>query len=418
MTALTSLAPIATDCSLRTIRSLGDRLVRLLRPLRILDAIRWSREVEEAFFASRGERLPKVDRESYTHRPLGFDPTTSHRAITELEQQIARKLSYDHPAARLMLHRCQQGHAVIDLLLARGTSAFATLSAQLFGNSHDLDRSMLQLGKNANALLADHELRMEPRTLDAERCAHLLAERLSAYFGRSIEGSSTVKVLVTETLEADAAVGGDWIKIRRGARFHLRDVRLLEVHEGWVHMATSLNARLHPLGMILSRPLPASACTQEGLAVWTEILAFASHPRRLTLLAGRVEAVAMAEAGADFLEVYRFFLQRGLEEREAYRQSVRVFRGCLPDQGAFTKDLAYARGYAEVGRCLRDSLVNNRTKDLSLLFTGKVSVEDLPLIQELVEMGLLAPAHYIPPPYADARALAAILLCLLPPHAA
>jgi uncharacterized protein (TIGR02421 family) len=411
----TELPPAAEEPpgSRHAARALGDRLTMLLRPLRILDAVRWGKEVEEAFFSAGCRELPPVTRDSYLRRPLGFDPGRARRALADLARQITRKLGRDDPAARLLHRRCRQGRHIIDLLQARGTPAFADASARLYGTSRDplpsgprtLRELAGPLGGHAAGLADDEELAAEERRMGADACARLLAERLGAYFGKP------VTVLVTGALEATAAVRGDWLKVRRDARFNLRDVRLLEVHEGWVHLGTSRNARANALGPILGRALPGSASTQEGLAVWTEVLAFASHPARLRLLAGRVEAVAMAEEGADFLEVYRFFAGPGLPERDAYQQAVRVFRGGLPAGGAFTKDLAYARGFAEVGHFLGEAVAQKRMKQIPLLFCGKVGLADLPDLVELAQAGLVERPRLLPPPFADARALAAWLCC-------
>jgi uncharacterized protein (TIGR02421 family) len=392
-------------------RGLADRLARLLRPLRVLEAVRWGKDVEEAFFAAGCRELPRVDRDRYLCRPLSFDAAHTLQALADLARHITRSLGKNHAAARLLLRRCRQALDVLDLLDARGTSDFPVAAARLYGNSRDrlasgartLRELADHLGDHADTLAEDDDLAPEARTLGADACAELLAERLGAYFGQP------VTVSVTEALEANAAVCGGWLKVRRGARFNLRDVRLLEVHEGWVHLGTSRNASAHALGPVLARALPESATTQEGLAVWTELLAFASTPARLRLLAGRVEAIALAEDGADFLEVFRYFAASGLDQRDAYQQAARVFRGGLPTAGPFPKDLAYARGFAEVGGFLRDAVRRRQTKLIPLLFCGKVSLADLPDLAELAAAGLVQRPRLLPPPFADVRALAAWL---------
>ena len=67
-----------------------------------------------------------------------------------------------------------------------------------------------------------------------------------------------------------------------------------------------------------------------------EILAFVSHPARLRRLAQRAEAVALAEEGADFLDVYHHFAGQGCEARDAYRRAV-------------AKDPAYRTPYRHAG---------------------------------------------------------------------
>src|SRR5207237_4268974 len=146
-----------------------------------------------------------------------------------------------------------------------------------------------------------------------------LSARLGAYFG---EGAA-VRVQLSDGIVADSAAGSDYIKIRHDARFTPREVRLLEVHEGWVHLGTTLNGLSQPVCTFLSKGPPSSTITQEGLAVITEIFAFASHPARVRRLTNRIEGVAMAETGATFLEVYRYFLAEGYNSRQSYHHTTR-----------------------------------------------------------------------------------------------
>src|SRR5262249_58813823 len=119
-------------------------------------------------------------------------------------------------------------------------------------------------------------------------------------------------------------------KIRDSARFTPREVRLLEVHEGWVHVGTTLNGETQPVCTFLSKGPPSSTVTQEGLAVITELLAFASHPGRLRRLTNRIEGVATAEAGANFLEGHRFFLEEGDDRPASYHHPMPILRASLP----------------------------------------------------------------------------------------
>src|SRR5207302_5751496 len=131
----------------------------------------------------------------------------------------------------------------------------------------------------------------EEESINAPQAVDLLSTRLSDYFG----DRALVRVQIADGLTADAAAGCDYLKIRGDARFTPREVRLLEVHEGWVHLGTTLNGQLQPVCTFLSKGPPCSTMTQEGLAVLTEILAFASHPGRVRRLTNRIEGVALAE---------------------------------------------------------------------------------------------------------------------------
>src|SRR5262249_50812833 len=150
------------------------------------------------------------------------------------------------------------------------------------------------------------------------------------------------------------------------------------VHEGWVHLGTTRNGQRQPICTFLSKGPPSSTVTQEGLAVLTEILSFASYPARVRRLAHRVEGVARAESGADFLDVYRFFLEEGYEPRTSYRHTMRLFRGSLPvGCGPFTKDLSYSKGFVHLYNFLRLAATRGMVRRVPLLFCGKTSLDDI-----------------------------------------
>ena len=120
----------------------------------------------------------------------------------------------------------------------------------------------------------------------------------------------------------------------------------------------------------------------------------------------RVEGVHRAESGADFLEVYRFFLDQGYEDHDSYHQTVRIFRGSLPKRGGpFTKDLSYIRGFVLVTNYLRDVLKRGLYQAVALLFSGKTNLGDLDTLCQLANEGLVAQPRFLPPPFADLAGL-------------
>jgi hypothetical protein len=122
--------------------------------------------------------------------------------------------------------------------------------------------------------------------------------------------------------------------------------------------------------------------------------------------------VALAEAGADFLEVYRHFVSAGSTPGESYQLAARVFRGSLPRGGGpFTKDLAYSRGLVELAAFLRQTIGQGQARRIPLLFCGKVSLAEMPALAQLADEGLLVGPRHLPPPFADLRGLCAWLCC-------
>jgi uncharacterized protein (TIGR02421 family) len=226
--------------------------------------------------------------------------------------------------------------------------------------------------------------------------------RLSRYF----KDPAAVRIAIDDRLQADAVAASGCIRLKANARFTPWDVDTLEIHEGWVHVATTLNARGQEFCSFLTRATASATITQEGLAVVAESLAGALHAGRARRLRDRVQAIRMAEQGGDFLDVYRYFLEASQAPRESYRQAVRVFRGSLPRGiGPFTKDLSYVRGFLDVADLIRTDLAEGRVSRIPLLFAGKTSIHDLPDLSSLADRDLLVPPRFVPPQFCNSRFL-------------
>jgi uncharacterized protein (TIGR02421 family) len=216
-----------------------------------------------------------------------------------------------------------------------------------------------------------------------------------------------VHVIESDGIVADAAAGSDYIKLRKNALFSERDLRGLEAHEGWVHVGTTLNGRQQPICTFLSKGTPSATITQEGLAVFIEVVSFNSHPVRLRRIADRIRAIHLAEHGATFMDIFELLCGEGRSREEAYTAAVRVFRGSTPDGGPFTKDLAYSKGFVLVYNFIRLAVRRGRLDRIPLLFCGKLAIEDMGAIAQLVDEGLVVGPAYLPPPLVDLNALTA-----------
>jgi uncharacterized protein (TIGR02421 family) len=394
------------------VRSLSDRLVEAQRPIRILDAIKWDDDIERAFFAQGCRELPPVTRDYYHSKPLPFDPEKKLTELHTIERDIRRQLGEFNAPGQIMARMCQEYREVVHMLTHRGTTTFAEISERLYGSSSDSfhagDPNLVDLGHMMSDILDNlsHEAIFghEEATLDAQQAVETLSTRMKDYFGDAGE----VRVRLSDGIVADAAAGSDYIKIRNSAHFTPREIRLLEVHEGWVHLGTTLNGADQPVCTFLSKGPPSSTITQEGLAVISEIFAFASHPGRVRRLSNRIEGVAMAEGGANFLDVYRYFLEEGYDSRESYQHTMRIFRGSLPEAcGPFTKDLCYSKGFVLIYNYIRLAVSRGMLRRVPLLFCGKAALCDIKTIAQMVDEGLVTPPRFVPPAFADLNALSA-----------
>jgi uncharacterized protein (TIGR02421 family) len=396
------------------VRALSERVVAAQRGIRVLDAIKWGEDVQAAFYASDCRELPKVDVDYYQRTPLAYDPVDARAAFRDIRRDIAAQLGRANPAGRLMDRMCDEYCEVLELLAARGTPAFGEISKHLYGSASDA----FHAGGPSVSDLADsldRALRAIDESAFLDRTAHdiptpdavaQLQQRLDRIFS---EPGSRVRVTESDGIVADAAAGSDYIKLRKDVQFSERDLRVLEAHEGWVHVGTTLNGQRQPFCTFLAKGTPSTTITQEGLALLVEILAGVSHPTRLRRITDRVHAIARAEAGANFVEVFDAMIARGRTRDEAYTTTVRVFRGSTAEGGPFTKDLAYHKGFVSIYSFMQIAVRRGRLDRIPLLFCGKLKLEDVGTLSDLVEQRLVVPPLYLPPPVADLNGLSAWL---------
>jgi len=400
---------MAADVDLEVVRDLSDALVEAQKPILILNSVKWTDDVREQFFADNAGSQPNVDQDFYTEeRGLRFDAEDKRAELRSIGGRIENSLGTS-AIGELLTGRIHGYLSVIDMLTARGTSDFSEISAQLYGSVDDHlhadGPSLAELGEVLDSALANiSNSRWEPpedRCYTAAEGVQILTERLTP-----ICGLHEITVKLDDGIVADAAAGSDYIKLREDATFSERSLRVLEVHEGWVHVATSINGRRQPWCTFLAKGTPAQTVTQEGLAVFTEITTLSSTPTRLRKISRRMQAIAMAQDGATFIDVYRWMLERGLDADDAWTSSMRVFRGSTPTLGPFTKDLVYGRGFVEVYNVIRLAARLGRLELLPLLFVGKLSVDELGLVAGLHDEGVISDPSILPPSMRDVTALA------------
>jgi len=389
---------------------LAQRVLDAQRPIRILQALRWTPEVEEQFLRSRQRELPRV---TYAD-DLGFDPGAKLREFEEILRDAERELGKRDRLGQILRTTADEYRTVVQMLTLRGTRGFYDLSRRLYGSPKD----KLPDGKTTvrdmgfvlyDLLTAIGGERLGPserRDITAEMAALELNARFDRFFG-----GASIRVQVDDSLLADAAAGSDYVKIRSGATFSKSDLDILEAHEGWVHVATSLNGQAQPVARWLAKGPPRTTAVQEGLAALVEIFTFRSTPRRAKKLNDRILAVDKAEDGASFLDVFEWYRTEGYPEEECFQNAHRVFRGGLVEGGApFTKDACYCKGIALNYAFMRAALQQDRPALIPFLFVGKVAHEDIPVLHAHVTDGIVRPPPYLPPIFDNMNGLA-VWLC-------
>jgi uncharacterized protein (TIGR02421 family) len=397
------------------VSQLAARIVEAQRPIRVLQALRWDDAIEEQFHKGKQREMPRVDVSYYEGVELGFDPREKIDEFERIARDIEDGLGEGDAVGRIMATTALEYRDVVRMLVARGTPQFYSWSRKLYGSPKDKfpdGRSTVRdLGQLLYGILTNvdewsgalHSYSPTySRTIDATEAARQLGERLADYFG-----DVHVPVEADEVILADAAAGSDYVKVRSGAKFSQRDIDILEVHEGWVHVATSLNGQAQPVAKWLAKGPPRTTAVQEGLAALLEMFTFRTYPRRARRLNDRVLAVDKAEDGASFLDVFEWFRTEGYEEDECFHNTRRIFRGGVVDGGApFTKDACYCKGVVLNYSFVRSAIQHDRVDLVPFLFVGKVAHEDVPILARRVADGVVRPPKYLPPMFRDLNGLA------------
>ena len=309
----------------KTIRELSDQIVEAQRPIRILDAIKWDADVQKKFFESGCKEQPLVDQAYYENRPLGFDPVAKRLEFHELERQVSRQLGQFSPVGVILRRMCHEYRIVVRMLEARGLPEFASYSQQLYGSASDVfhagDPTLADLGMMMSEALGKIDqkasLPTQEKTITGEEAVAILQERLNLAFP---DPDRPIRVMLSDGIVSDAAAGTDYLKIRKEARFNMQDLRLLEVHEGWVHVGTTLNGMSQPICTFLSKGPPSATVTQEGLAIVMEIFAFASHPARLRRVTNRIRGGQSRRGRGHLSRCVRVLSQPGARRRGEFFQ--------------------------------------------------------------------------------------------------
>jgi uncharacterized protein (TIGR02421 family) len=397
------------------VAELAARIVEAQRPIRVLQSLRWEDEIEHAFLKAKQRELPKVDASYYERIDLGFSPRDKLDEFEQIARDIDQHLGEDDAIGQIMMTTALEYRDVVRMLATRGSPSFYAWSRKLYGSPKDKfpdGRSTVRdLGQMMYGILTNVDEWCFPmrtgspayaRTIPAAEAARQLGERLAGYFDET-----TVRVEVDDTILADASAGSDYVKVRTGAKFSPRDIDILEVHEGWVHVATSLNGQAQPVAKWLAKGPPRTTAVQEGLAALLEMFTFRTYPRRARRLNDRVLAVDKAEDGASFLDVFEWFRTEGYEEEECFHNTRRVFRGGVLEGGApFTKDACYCKGIVLNYAFIRSAIQHDRVDLVPFLFVGKVAHEDVPVLARRVTDGVVKPPRFIPPMFRDLNGLA------------
>ena len=370
------------------VKKISDLVYQASRKIRILGFLNWPLSVRYRFFRSGSQQIPEVE----------YPQLDSTYAKEHL--RAAKKLLGDTPIDDWLKKKIYEVGSGVKMLEGCGTKQFFHQSVKIYGKPREKLRdgksSPLGLAKYLRAVLSSQNINtgnlISGRNHSSQTIRDKISEKVIKVFGEE-----SPEVVVVDNISAKATASSRRIRIRKGVRFSEKDVDQLMNHEALVHVATTLNGRAQKMVKILGANYGGVTKTQEGIAVFSEFITGCIDVSRMNRVLDRVLAIQMAIDGADFVEVYRFFLSRSKLKTEAYESTRRIFRGgVLTGRYPFTKDIVYLDGLVRVHNFCRTAVARGRNDIIELLFTGKIDLDDLPVILQLKEAGLIKKPKYVP----------------------
>ncbi|CAN5286937.1 flavohemoglobin expression-modulating QEGLA motif protein [soil metagenome] len=326
----------------------------------------------------------------FYYRPLPFDPAQLKRQLFS----VPLERIHDPVVAFLFEEKRLELDQRISLLRDRGSPEFLYGSLQLFGG---VEPELLELAERILSCEFD-----APGCTDGEVgpeafCAKL-AEELTWY--REQNAAFDPPVQVRDDIPAGLMVSEGAVFVSASLCLPSARVNALIQHEVGTHVVTHFNGSQQPFGQLASG-LAHYDSTQEGFAVLAEYAVRGLSAARARMLAGRVIAVQGMIDGASFVETFeRLRTTWRFSPESAYNIAMRVFRG-----GGLTKDVVYLKGMLDVMNYIAGP------DSIDLLLLGKMNTEQAPLIDELVQRGIVKLPVMRPRYFTDAGAMDRLLQC-------
>lgn len=390
------MSPQIADPQLHRYAALDKRLLAAASRIHILPTVAWPASLENRLIEAYGRGHFALPHVVYAQPDLSMVRAELAAIGTE-----AGGTDPQDPLAAYLCRSAASWRMAARMLEAVGTDAVTAPSIALYGRPSDSipgsQRSNLDAARyfvelsnelGADLLADDTAINMPAETLRED-----LLQTLDAFFGEGV-----IRVEVDPELTAKAAAGATRIRLRGDIHFSEYDRHQLLAHEAFVHSLTALNGREQPVLGSMARTSPRVTATQEGLAVFAELISGAIDIGRLKRISLRIVAIDMALGGADFIEVYRYFKSCGQSVADSFHSAQRVFRGVpLTGGAAFAKDNVYLSGLLTVHTFFRWAFREQRMDMLRHLFAGKLALQDVIDLQPYFASGVIAPPRWLPP---------------------
>lgn len=303
--------------------------------------------------------------------PFPVDVAGKRRAMSVFMEDLA-KSDLSLLMKRIFTQRLQDYSTLLNMMENFDTAFFYDNSVKLYGSSHKMSQNNAFL-YFIEQMPSFTEPDLGVKGFEATAGMDFLRGKLCEVFH-----PDDFEVKASTSLLSDSSSGRRSIKLNPTKDYSRKQLEVFLVHEGWVHLGTSLNGSAQTDHLWLGTWAPRTTYLQEGLALLTEVITGCLTPERWNKVVLRHMATSMAERGSPITDVYAYLRHHEMEDLDAFKLALRVFRGVPLEGGmAFTKELLYLHGMIELLYHLHFFKV-----PLKSLWAGKMSFEENLILQD------------------------------------
>ncbi|TQD24017.1 tyrosine/phenylalanine carboxypeptidase domain-containing protein [Methanolobus vulcani] len=197
------------------------------------------------------------------------------------------------------------------------------------------------------------------------------------------------EILTRASAKLSVNASQNTIKINASEKFSENNMKRYIFHEIRTHVFRAENGKLQRF-LIFRNGFPNYINTEEGLALYVEDKNGLITPADIKRYSARVIA-ANDSINSSFFDVFSKLVNY-FSPSEAYSIVQRVKRSFMDTSmaGGYTKDFVYMDGFQKVSSFL------NAGNSIEDLFVGKIGLNDVDIIQELINQGVVVKPKYLP----------------------
>jgi uncharacterized protein (TIGR02421 family) len=297
--------------------------------------------------------------------PFKVDVSAKRKEM-ELFLQDLEKSELEHWVKEIFIRRTEDYQTLLSMMGNFHSPFFYEQCTKLYGTSHKSTQN--------NSFL--YFLEQIPQyCINDEASEYISGDKALNYLRQKVWQAfpdADIEIKASTSLLSDSSAGRRVLKLNINKDYTTQQLDIFLVHEGWVHLGTSLNGAAQEQHPWLSTWAPRTTFLQEGLAILTELITGTMTKERWSKVILRHLATSMAERGSNIQDVYSYLRHQGMDDLDSFKLALRVFRGVPLEGGmAFTKELLYLHGLIQLLYHLRFYQA-----DLKSLWLGKQSFEE------------------------------------------